>query len=300
MTLYVTPAAAFLIGFLLLASPLGDGRGRHSGFAPTALLAALGSSILAVLLHNLIDFALFEPGVWMAFWTLVACLVAARPRQPSGDSISIRSAPVLKLIAMVVAVVLFGAYCHYVWWPVSVTTANIQRAQQAVSVGRFDVAHRHLETAAEADPLSAVAAGLNGRLYMQQYEQASQKQPALLEQAATCYRDAILRNRADYKDHENLAMAYRRLGQHEKAYDWYLRATERYGGCGRLWFELARAAEELGRADAALAAYRKAVEIEESYRGQFRQMYPEREKVISRLDEEKYRLARERIEELSK
>ncbi len=299
MTLYVTPAAAFLIGFLLLAAPLGDGRGRHFGFAPTALLAALGSSILAVLLHNLIDFALFEPGVWMAFWTLMACLIATRPRPPSGDSISIRSVPVLKLIALVVAVVLFGAYSHYVWWPVSVTTANIRRAQRAISAGRFDVAHHHLEAASEADPLSPIAAGLNGRLYMQQYEQAPRKQPALLEQAAGCYREAMERSPADYKNYENLAMAYSRLGQHERAYDWYLRATERYGGCERLWFELARAAEELGRTDVALTDYRKAVEIEESYRRQFRRMYPERERVISRFDEEDYRFARERIEALS-
>lgn len=300
MTLYVTPAAAFLIGFLLLASPLRDGCGRHSEFAPTALLAALGSSILAVLLHNLIDFALFEPGVWMAFWTLMACLIAARPRQPSGDSISIRSAPVLKLVGLATAVVLLGAYCYYVWRPVAVTTANVQRAQQAISAGRFAVAHDHLEAAAEADPLSAVAAGLNGRLYMQQYEQALRKQPVLLEDAAKSYGVAIERNPADYKNYENLAMVYSRLGQHQKAYDWYLRATERYPGCERLWFELAQAAEELGRTDAALTEYRKAVEIEESYRRQFRQMYPEREKVISRFDEEDYRFARKRMEELSK
>ncbi len=300
MTLYVTPAAAFLIGLLLLASPLGDGRDRHSGFAPTALLAAIGGSILAVLLHNLIDFALFEPGVWMAFWTCMACLIAARPRRPSGDSISIRSAPVLRLTALAAAVVLLGAYCHFVWWPVTITAANVQRAQQAISAGRFDAAHRHLEAAVAADPFSAVAASLNGRLYMRQYEQTPRKPPALLEQAARYYQEAMERNPADYKNYENLALAYSQLGQHEKAYDWYLRTTELYPGCERLWFELAGAAEELGKTDATLTYYRKAVEIEESYRRQFRQMYPERDTVVSRLNPEDYRLARQRVEELSK
>jgi hypothetical protein len=46
--------------------------------------------------------------------------------------------------------------------------------------------------------------------------------------------------------------------------------------------------------------YRKAIEIEDEYRDQFRQMYPEREDVVSRLDKNRYLYAKERVEELSK
>ena len=62
---------------------------------------------------------------------------------------------------------------------------------------------------------------------------------------------------------------------------------------------MGQTAEKLGKTQEALDHYRRAVEIEDGYRRQFRQMYPTREKVISRLGEKDYLLAKKRIEELS-
>ncbi len=84
ITAHVAPVAAFLIGFLLVASPLADGSGPRADFDDPITITVLGCAILAVLLHNLIDFALFEPGVWMAFWVVIACLAAMRVQQPDG------------------------------------------------------------------------------------------------------------------------------------------------------------------------------------------------------------------------
>ena len=176
----------------------------------------------------------------------------------------------------------------------------IQQARHAASMGGFDAAHRRLDAAAEADPLSPVATSFNGRLYLQQHEQTRDKRPALLEEAARCFSQAIERNPANYKGYENLGMVYGRLGQPQKAYDWYLRAAGLYPGREGLWFELAQTAEKLGRDGIALCHYLKAVEIEKSYEEQFRQMYPNREKVVSRLGDKEYRYALKRIEELSK
>ncbi len=58
-------------------------------------------------------------------------------------------------------------------------------------------------------------------------------------------------------------------------------------------------AEQLGKNDSALEQYKKAVEIEDAYRKQFEMMYPGK-KVFSRLGYEKYNLAKQRIEYLSK
>ncbi|HIJ54424.1 MAG TPA: hypothetical protein HPP66_14935 [Planctomycetes bacterium] len=49
----------------------------------------------------------------------------------------------------------------------------------------------------------------------------------------------------------------------------------------------------------ALEHYKKAVMIEDKYRRQFQRMYPERDKIVSRLGEEKYRKAKQQIENLS-
>jgi tetratricopeptide (TPR) repeat protein len=332
VTLYVAPAAAFLIGFLLLSGSLDDRRGWQTPGRCAALSAALICAILAVLLHNLIDFALFEPGVWAAFWFLLACLIAAHQQQnPSqtredehirvaasrpkalgmadgstaplptsgGRSLSLRGTPPVKAMAVGVAIVLLGSYGWLVWKPALDTTMTIHRAQQATAAGRLDEAHRILETAMEVDPLSPVLPNLSGRIYLHHYEQTSPRQPALLEKAARCFQKAIDRSPADYKNYEKLAITYGRMGEKQKSYDWYRKAADLYPGCDRLWFELAQAADGLGQTAEALQDYGKAVEIEDAYRRQFRRMYPDRERVVSRLGEAEYQLAHKRIRELS-
>jgi hypothetical protein len=63
---------------------------------------------------------------------------------------------------------------------------------------------------------------------------------------------------------------------------------------------LAQIAEKLGKTEIAIEQYRKAIEIEDSFRRQFQMMYPERREIVSRLGEEKYQFAVKRIKELSK
>jgi hypothetical protein len=300
VTVHVAPVAAFVVGFLLVGAPLNDGHGGQADFTGATLPAVLGSAVLAVLLHNLVDFALFEPGVWMAFWITIACLIAMRVQPQAGFCIIARRGRVLKPLASAAAIVLLASYVLYVWKPVCDATLGIQQAQLAASAGNFDGAHQHLAAAMRADPLSPVAANFSGRLYLQQCEQAKERQPPLLEEAARCFSEAIERNPADYKNYEKLAMVCSRLGQQPKAYDWYLKAAGLYPGCERIWFELAQTADELGRAGLALCHYTKAVEIEDRYRQQFRRMYPDRDKIVSRLGDKEYEYAKRRIAELSK
>lgn len=298
VALYVAPAAAFLIGFLLLATPLLGPSAQPPRAAGATIQAALGGAVFGVLVHNLIDFAIFEPGVWATFWLLLACFVAVRfdeSGQPSKRAnVSVR----VKVLAVATALALLALYQQCVWKPVYEATTRIRRAQRAAIMGWYDQAHRLLDAAAEADPLSPAALSLSGRLYLQEYEAGSAAQPALLENAAQCFRTAIAISPADYKDYERLGQAYTRLGQNRQAYEWHSRAVERYPGSGRLWLQRARAAERIDQPEAALAAYCRAVEIEDAYRQQFRHMYPQRE-LVSRLGEENYQLARERMAELS-
>ena len=299
VTLYIAPAAAFLVGFMLITAPLEMTAPGPSRFARTVLSTAMTCSLLAVLLHNLIDFAIFEPGVWMTFWVVMACLIAGNAQQHPDSAAVRQTAPAWRVGVIAAAVVLMGVYYLYVWRPVWSTTVKVQDAMAAASAGQFDRAHAALDAASAADPLSSTPANFNGRLYLQQYEMARQKQPALLDRAAQYLRQAVEQNPADYKNYEKLAQVCA-LGQRwQDAYDWYLKATERYPGCERLWFRLAQAAEQLGKPEAALGYYIKAVQIEEAYQQQFRRMYPTRDKVISRLGDRDLTIARKRIEELS-
>jgi len=299
VVLYVAPAAALLIGFLLLAAPLGSDprKGERTDWMRVAV--ALACSVLGVLLHNLIDFALFEPGVWTALWLVIACLVATGFQRGAHLPVTWQSPPALRPIAVVIALGIAGLYGGYVWGPVYDATGKIGQARKAASIGHFDRAHNLLDAAFAADPLSPAALNLNGRLYLQESEYAQAKRVTLLEKAVQCFHQAVDVNPANYKNYEKAGMAHARLGQNQQAYDWYLRAAERYPGCGRLHFQLARLAEQLAKPDLAKQHYREAVTIEDAFRGQFRIMYPERETVVSRLGQENYQLAKRRISELS-
>jgi O-antigen ligase/tetratricopeptide (TPR) repeat protein len=296
MTLYVAPVAAFLIGFLLLAMPLASKSNRASD---VVWFAPLGCAVAGVLIHNLIDFALFEPGVWTTFWLILACVAATDGPPDTAPSEAQAAKPSVKASVVSVGVVLFAAYAMLVWQPVYVTTSNIHRAQSAAGAGRFDRAHDLLAAASQADPLSPTAAYLDGRMYVHEYDRTGRRQPELLEAAARRFQEAVDVNPADYKHYEKLGDVYSDLRRWEHAYDWYLQAANLYAGSGRLWFKAARAADMLGQPEKALPHYRQSVDVEDSYRTQFRQMYPERETVVSRLGQQRYRLAQRRIEEIA-
>jgi tetratricopeptide (TPR) repeat protein len=149
---------------------------------------------------------------------------------------------------------------------------------------------------------------LNGRLYLQQYNETPNAQPALLKKAEACFFAAIARDNADFKNYEKLSEVYILLAENSpeqekkdllnEAIDNLWSAVECYPTSDRLRFELAETAEKLGKTDIAIAQYKKAVEIEDAYRNQFKIMYLGRE-IFSRLGEEKYEKAKQRIKSLS-
>jgi len=197
---------------------------------------------------------------------------------------------------------LIWACLNYALVPVIKSTVKSQLAQQTASE---EQAHNLLDAAANDDRLSAAALSLNSRLYLRQFEDSDSKQIALLLNAEKCSLAAIERNKVDFKNFEQLMEICTAIAEISglqekqnwlnKAFDSALRSVELYPGSCRLHFRLAELAEQSGRNDEAVENYKKAVEIEDSYREQFRIMYPGRE-VFSRLGEEKYKAAKQKIE----
>jgi len=319
--LYIMPVIVFIAGFLLAAAGERLAKRSHSSIAAAALFCA----VLGVGFHNLIDFAIFEPGVLTVFWAIIACLIAIcsqtnpRPQivllwSPYG----LQPAPFVKMLIVAAGVVITCVYFNYALIPAAKATAKIQQANQAISVGRFEQAHKLLDYAAEDDLLSSTALSLNGRLYLHHFElipraplgDALRRNRDLLVQAEKCLRAAIERNSAAFKNYERLTEAYLLLAEvstQQEKIDWLKKAFDnasftveyRYPGCARLRIELAKIAERLGRNDTATSQYEKAIDIENKYRDQFREMYPEREKIVSRLGEEKYQFAKQRLKFLT-
>jgi O-antigen ligase len=302
-TLYIAPLIAFAVGFLLLtADSFAAPQEQSLPLNTNITTAALFCAALGLLIHNTIDFAIFEPPVFTAFCAIIACLLALTFNEKSRSHLVLKPGPIAKLIVAVGGLVLFWAYFNFAFVPVATASA---KTKQALKEPKF--AHQLLAEAAEADPLDPVAPNLNGRLYLRDYEEMEKNQSALLERAAERFLDAAERNPADFKNFERLTDTYNLLADSStlrkdywlnKAFDAAGIAVKRYPGCARLRFELAKIAEKLGKTNVALDEFKKAVEIEDSFRRQFRQMYPGR-RTFSRIGEEKYMNAKKRIEKLS-
>jgi O-antigen ligase len=297
--LYVLPVIAFAVGFVLLTL----GRVSSQTKSPSIVKAALFCAVVGILIHNLIDFAIFEPGVLTTLWAIIACLIAQDFQDRPHRQLIVSVPPFAKALCTIGILILAWACLVCAFVPVAKATGSIRRALREP-----EFADRLLDQAADYDRLDLVALDLNGRLHLHRYREQAAKQPALLKQAAQCFLAAADRNPVDYKNHERLTEVYTLLAQNSlgqeradclnKAFDAAARAVELYPGSGRLRVNLAKLAEDLGKTKAAVEHYRKAIEIEKAYRRQFQVMYPGRE-IFSRLGEQKYQFARQRIEELT-
>jgi len=297
--LYVVPVVIFILGLWLLAYRATSHKPQATTFA-----AVLFCAVLGFLIHNLIDYAIFEPGVFTAFWVVMACLIAADFQRNIRKQFVVKPALFTKLSAAAAGAVIIWACFYYVLLPPARAAAGIKTA-----MSKPPLAHQLLDRSAEQDRLDPAAPGLNGRIYLQQYSETPDAQSVLLEQAADCFLQAAQRNRADFKNYEKLSTVYSLLAQVcgpqergnwlNKAFENSLFAVLRYPGSGRLRVQLAQIAEQLGETDTALEQYKKAIDIEDSYRRQFALMYPGRA-IFSRLGEEKYQYAKQQIEKISK
>ncbi|MFC1793632.1 O-antigen ligase family protein [Planctomycetota bacterium] len=310
VTMHVAPVAVFIIAFLLFTGPLLKTRDSKTDIRNTNTAIAVFCAILGVALHNLIDFAIFEPGILTTFWALLACLIAIDYHTKSRPPIALNPKPFVKILIVAAALVTSWVYFSYVIAPVARSTAGIRQANTVIYSGQSEYAHELLEKAANDDVLSPSALYFNGQLYQDEYEMALDKNRDLLLRAESCLQSAIGRSNAEFKNFERLTDIYRLLaetsiGQEKtdwlnKAYEAASQAVERYPGCGRLHFKQAQIADQMGNAEIAVEQYTKAIEIEDEYRDQFRQLYPEREDIVSRIDKNMYLYAKERVEELSK
>jgi O-antigen ligase len=330
-TLYVAPVLAFAVGFWLLSANEKQmhhtTRNTQYAIRNTSITAAaLFCAIFGLLLHNLIDFAIFEPGVFTAFWAIIACIIALDFQQNSRPASVLKPPLFARMILAAAGLVLIWGYFNYALAPVAKTSARIQQATRQGQ--QFEYAHQLLDQAAEQDRLDPTAPNLNGRLYLQHYNDLLPRlapllpseegkgaeartlnaQPDLLKKAEACFLAAIARDKADFKNYEKLSDVYTLLAKtkavQEKidwlnyALDCLWSAVERYPGSSGLRVELAEIAEQLGKTDVAIAQYEEAVEIEDAYRNQFKIMYPGRE-IFSRLGEEKYNFVKQRIKFLT-
>ncbi|MHC4212497.1 MAG: O-antigen ligase family protein [Planctomycetota bacterium] len=299
-TSYITPVVAFAIALWLLRPAAKTPKENNTNI----YMAALFCGIIGFLIHNLIDFAIFEPGVMTTFWMVVACLIALNRIRNKQDQPKFPPPLLPKLIPAIMAIIIVAVVINHALAPVAKTTDKTSRA-----LNNLLSAHQLLDEAAKEDPLDPAPLNLNAKLYLQHFQQTGKNQPILLERAVECLQKAIQRNNTDFKIHESLSdisnsLADISTGNNKKtwlnkALDSIQNAIERYPGLGRLHFKLAKTAEKLNDKNLALDEYKKTVEIEDNFRELFAIMYPDRQ-IVSRLGKKQYNTAKNKIEKLTR
>ncbi len=289
-----------LAGLLLLSEGLkaaDDGHQLPDRRSHGTVVLAAG--VVAVLVTNLTDYALFEPGVATCFWVMVGCLIAAcRGRESEPPDEPRRTAAGWWAVAAGSALPMAACWIWAVS-PVLQTSILLEQARLAAAAGDLDLSHQLLDRAGAVDRLSAAPPGMQGKAYLQQYlQQAGSKDPWLLEKAVDSLAASVSRNREDFRDYERLGDTYDLLNRPDQACQAYSDAISRYPGCDRLWLRLGQMAEKCGRTQLATDSYAKAIDIEDAFRRQFASMYPGWKKPVSRLGEQNYQMARHRLAEL--
>ena len=302
LLLYIMPVVVFVAAFVLLAVETKNSQKTRNNITIAALLCA----IIACLIHNLIDFAIFEPAVFTTFWAVIACLIALNLLKNPRPCLIIKTTKPAKIITFVLAVTAIWAYFNYALTPVAKASNTIRKAIHQIQTGFY--AHDTLELAEKHDPLDTTALNFNGRLYLQHYNTTPDAPLELLKKAEDCFLAAIHRDPADFRNHKRLSDVYNQLAQtvtQPKKNDYLRKSLDKafdaiwlYPGSAQLRIKMAQIAEKLNESDIALAQYQKAIEIEDAYRKQFQIMYPDK-KVFSRLGELKYQNAKKKITQLS-
>jgi O-antigen ligase len=299
--LYFVPAAVFAGVFaLLIRASAGDQSASEADAAVFDL--ALVAGVVALLIHNLIDFAIFEPGVWGSLWMLVAILAAGicnRRPQPEPEFVLTRPRKMAG-VTLVIATAIAGL----IWVIVPPVEANARFGRALKSERDWLL---NFQQAVAADPLSPDEAARAAAL-MAPGLQNETLDENLLSVTLNFAETAYLRNPADFKPLRQIAQIYTVAAERssgtqktrflEQALGAYTYALDRYPGSDRMHFEAARVAETLGKTETALEHYRAAVRIEDAFQAQFKIMYPDHPTPVSRLGLPAYQTAKDKIDVL--
>jgi hypothetical protein len=289
--MYLIPAFFFVCPFGLLWATSQQTPSDHRR---EGLTLGLICGVIAILIHNLIDFAIFEPGVWTAFWLLLALLLsivsAKTPPQPNPINSGLRG-----LILAAVILAASGVLCFAgIYKPV-----QAGRQYQA-GLRNYERAETYFTAAAKTDILDPNPYFIAAQWNLQQFGAFRHKQDKFLTQSIMLLHQAqnrdphnyrcdkliseifILKAEVDPNNQENWLAA---------AYQSALQAQHLYPGSDQIAYDLGQLAEKLKQPQKAAQHYQKAVEIEDQYRFQFAQMYPNIP-LFSRLGQKQYDYAK--------
>lgn len=263
--------------------------------------AALLCGIFAVFFHNLIDFGIFEPGIFTALLAIMALTVL---KQEDAHIIHLKKSYRHAAATCTIAI---AAVCVWLFiLPVGKTAFKVELAKDLSGYGYLDKAIEILNSAQNDDKFNPAPAVLNGMIQTYYYQSNPLENKDNLALAEKSFKTAISRDPADFKNYEKLSDTYQSLAEANPAevYIWFAKALDainqainRYPSGGELYLKAAILAQRLNKNDEAIEDYTQVIAIENAYREEFKIMYPGME-LFSRIGEINYKFAKDKLIEL--
>jgi len=322
---YILPGLIWFTTFILLMLSLRTVPDQSFAEIQPIAIAVLGCGLLGFLLHNSIDMAVFQPGAGTCFFALVAMAAALRQHNSSTEILKPTFQPALRVLIplalMSILLVMFAKIflpCYreqnYLrqaeYYALQANQSLDAKKQSTTTISSaqkyYAQAEQQAEKATELWLGNPAGYYFLGRLYLLRWYQEGQANKTLLQNSFTQYELAIRNDKDNYKYYQQLSGAYQAGAWRypnnreylEKARDYAGWALARYPTKSELLIEYGKILQELSQPKAALAAYEKALEIEEAFLDQQRQMYPLRTDLIPRLRPELYRWTVDNIRKL--
>ncbi|MHC4792113.1 MAG: O-antigen ligase family protein, partial [Planctomycetota bacterium] len=136
--LYVMPMIIFIFGFLLLTVAVYPRRNAQDTIRKTNVtVVALFCACLGLLIHNLIDFAIFEPGVFCSFWAMVAVLTALDFHHRDRKHLVLKPSGFVKALSAAGGLVVIFVFLNYAVISPIKSAAKIDKVEQAVLLDQF-------------------------------------------------------------------------------------------------------------------------------------------------------------------
>ena len=297
---YVSAGVVFGVAMLFLWIAGKDRDESEMMFSASEITLGL-CGLVGVLVHNLVDFAMFEPGVLTMLMVMVACVYAMNVKTKGEEIAPVKLNRVGRIGGVAVCLIVSVVVVKFALGPV-VSAGKLR--QKAIS------AHEHipqlLDAAAGHDNLNPEYWNMSGKMYLQMFMNDPEKSPESLANSAQRFYYATMTDPADFKNYEKAAQVFKLWAEvvgrdaqaakekRQAAYEQLLKAVELYPGSDRINYKLGEICELL-KNDQASKYYAKAVEIEEAYRIMFMKMYPGRG-LTSRLGEDKYQRAKQKLD----
>jgi len=243
---YAVPGAIWLGAFLLssiLPGTLGNARPTvQNHAAPKNKICSgiavliLSCGILGFLLHNSIDFAIFQPGVGTLFFALIGLVLAIFQTNQPGSSLQLGSKPVARWLMAWAGVVIFAGLLVKIVVPICQSQNQLERAENfirqatlmAQSPGKFQAypfenvppeseakwtqllekARDQANLAAETDALNPEPAYFSSKISMLLWLNSNCDDQRYFEQTRDALEELIKRDRADHNGYKFLSELY--------------------------------------------------------------------------------------------